>query len=332
MSACRLRGGAQRAALAAIACPAGSQWATVARAEEGGSGHYLPGSMASFMDAVSPKEMFALRYNLVNYDGSIGVNHAIPIAGLVAGNVDASSWAHGFTLFWRPPVELGDKLSYAMSMTVPYVFMDVSANVAVPLPGGGVVRQRRTDEANGLGDIVLMPLMLNYMSSPDYSINFRLGAYAPTGSYKVGRLANTGKNFWTIEPTVAFMYFGQKNGREWSTFVGVDFNQENPDTNYRSGTQTHFETTLVQHFPFHGGLAGAGLTGYWYQQISGDSGTGANFGEFKGKTAGIGPVVSWVTKVGGHDLLSEFKWLHETSTEKRLEGDTLFLKVLYKVY
>jgi hypothetical protein len=317
---------------AALVC-AGAVLTANAHAEEGGSGHYLPGSMASFMDAVAPKEAFLVRYNLLNYDGSISVNGPpLPIAGLAAANVGANSWGHGLTVFWRPPVELGERWSYAVSATIPYVFMDVSADVAVPLPGGGTGLVSRSDKVDGLGDIVLMPLMLNYMVSPDYNVNFRIAAIAPTGSYEVGRLANTGKNFWTIEPTVGFMYFGQKNGREFSTFIGADFNQENPDTNYKSGTQAHIETTLAQHFPFAGGLAGAGLTGYWYEQISGDSGSGATFGDFEAMTVGAGPVVSYISKVGGHDLMAEFKWLHEFNTEKRLEGDTFFLKVVYKIY
>jgi hypothetical protein len=35
------------------------------RAEEDGSGHYLPGSMSSFMDAPPPKGAFIARYNLI---------------------------------------------------------------------------------------------------------------------------------------------------------------------------------------------------------------------------------------------------------------------------
>ena len=35
----------------------------VAMAEEGGSGHYLPGSMASFIDGVPLKETFLMRAN-----------------------------------------------------------------------------------------------------------------------------------------------------------------------------------------------------------------------------------------------------------------------------
>jgi hypothetical protein len=80
--------------------------------------------------------------------------------------------------------------------------------------------------------------MLNYKVARDFNVNFRVGVYAPTGNYQVGRLANTGKNFWTAEPTLGLMYFGQKNGFEASLFTGCDFNSENQDTNYRSGDQS----------------------------------------------------------------------------------------------
>ena len=66
---------------------------------------------------------------------------------------------------------------------------------------------------------------------------------------KPGRLANTGKRVLNFKPTVGFMYFGQKNGIEASTFVGVDFNRTNPDTDYKSGTQIHVDGTFAQHFP-----------------------------------------------------------------------------------
>jgi len=189
---------------------------------------------------------------------------------------------------------------------------------------------RRTSRVNALGDIVLMPLMLNYTVSNDVHLDFRTGIYAPTGDYKVGRLANTGKNFWTLEPTLGLLYFGQKNGIEASVFAGADFNTENEDTNYRSGTQSHVDGTVAQHFPLFGGLAGVGVSGYWYEQVTGDSGAGATFGDFKGRTAGLGPALSYVCKVSGKDLVTEIKWLHEVETRNRLEGDYLWLKAVLK--
>ena len=306
--------------------------ANAALAEEGGSGHYLPGSMASFIDGVPPTETFLTRLNVINYDGSVGGNVRVPIGGLTTLGADAKSTGYGLTVLWRPPVDLGERWSYAMSATVPVLTMDVSANVLVTAPGGGQITVKRSDRQSGLGDIVLIPLMLNYNVDPDFNVNFRVAAYAPTGDYEAGRLANTGKNFWTTEPTLALMYLGQTNGREASLFIGADFNAENSDTNYKSGTQFHLDGTLAQHFPAFGGLASVGVSGYYYKQLTGDSGNGATLGDFEGKTVGIGPVVSYAGKANGHDVVAELKWLHETDTEKRLEGDLFWLKVVFKFY
>lgn len=300
------------------------------RAEEGGSGHYQPGAMSSFIDSVPPKETFVTRFNFLNYQGNYSQGQPLPIAGLRAVGVDAESTAAGFTFLWRPPVCLWDEdWSYAMSATIPHAWVEVTANAQLSVPGAPPAVQR-TDSLSGLGDIVLMPLMLNYRVNPDFNVNFRVGAYAPTGRYEVGRLANTGKNFWTVEPTLGLMYLGQKNGIEASLFLGSDFNWENPDTDYKSGTQVHADGTLAQHFPLWGGFVGVGVNGFWYEQVTGDSGSGAKFGDFKGRTAGLGPVLSYATKIDGKDVIAEVKWLHEMETRRRLEGDYIWLKALVK--
>jgi hypothetical protein len=78
-----------------------------ATAVEGGSGHYLPGSMASFVDGVPLKETFIVRANVVNYNGNINANKPIPIGGRTTLGADATSWAYGLSLLWRPPLEKG---------------------------------------------------------------------------------------------------------------------------------------------------------------------------------------------------------------------------------
>ncbi len=66
-------------------------------------------------------------------------------------------------------LELAPAWSYAMSATIPYIKMDVTASVQ-----GGPVGVRRSDSESGLGDIVLMPLMVNYIVDPDLSMNLRV--------------------------------------------------------------------------------------------------------------------------------------------------------------
>jgi hypothetical protein len=297
------------------------------KAEEGGSGHYLPGAMSSFVDSVPAKETFIARYNFVAWNAEVSATRQIPIANLLTVGANITSYASGLSLLWRPSWgSIDDSWSYAMSATLPYVDLEITADV---ITNGMSVS--RTGSISGIGDIVLMPVMFNQNISPDFNINYRLGLYAPTGRYEVGRLANTGKNFWTIEPTIGFMYFGQKNGREASLFFGGDYNFENEDTDYRTGVQLHVDGTLAQHFPLWGGLAGVGINGYWYEQVQGDSGDGATLGDFKGRTAGLGPVLSYASKINDVDVIAELKWLHEMETKLRPEGDFVWFKVAFKL-
>lgn len=291
---------------------------TLAIAEEGGSGHYMQGSISSFMDGAPKLGGVIVRLNYLNYQGSLTA--PLPFSDKPVLNVDAKSNVLALTVLWSPRVDHGlEDLHWAVTATIPVLNMDISGDVAGFERGG---------DQTALGDIVFSPLMLNYDAYKDIDINFRLNIYAPTGSYDVDRLVNNGKNFWTVEPIIGFMYFGQENGIEASLFFGADFNWENPDTNYKSGTQIHFDGTLAQHFPFMGGLAGAGVTGYWYDQVTGDSGEGATLGDFKAESAGAGPVISWAEKTGKY--VGELKYLRDFHNEKRLDSDVVWLKIVGK--
>lgn len=301
---------------------------SLAMAEEGGSGHYMPGSMSSFIDGVPADPTFILRLNYIHYAGSADINREIPIGGITTLGAEAVSDVYGLTALWAPDWNFSDTWTYAMSMTVPWVDMEVEADVSSSLSSSTTVR--RSDQDSGFGDIILMPIMFNQKINKNLNANYRLAIYTPTGDYEVGELANTGKNFWTVEPTAAIMYLGQENGIEASLFFGMDFNTENSDTDYSSGIQAHLDGTLAQHFPLWQGLAGAGLNGFWYQQISDDSGDGATLGSFRARAHGIGPVLSYTHKTLGKDIIAELKWLHEFDNVDRLEGDTIFFKILAK--
>ena len=184
------------------------------------------------------------------------------------------------------------------------------------------------DTANGIGDITLYPFMLGWTGlNGDLKYDVRLGIYAPTGDYDKGKLANVGKNYWTFEPAVSLSYISSKIGLELSAFAGMDFNTKNHETDYRTGTQFHLDFTVAEHLPLFGGIIGVGANGFYYQQITGDSGSGARLGDFKGRTLGIGPVLSYVTKIWKKDLVAEVKWLPEIDVKKRLKGDYIWFKL-----
>ena len=298
-----------------------------AHAEEGGSGHYTPGANASFIDALPGKPGLAVANFFNYYDGNASTSRQLPFGGLLAAGMDATAYSDTIVALYKTPLRLLGGY-YTVGVAIPYIWLKVKGEVQITGPRGNTITSTVRDTANGIGDITLFPFMLGWTSANgDLKYDVRLGVYAPTGDYDKGKLANVGKNYWTFEPAASLSYMSSKTGLELTAFAGIDFNTENTDTRYRSGTQFHLDFTAAQHLPLFGGIIGIGANGFYYQQISGDSGSGAILGDFKGRTLGVGPVLSYVTKVCGKDLAAELKWLPEMDVEKRLKGDYIWFKL-----
>lgn len=110
-------------------------------------------------------------------------------------------------------------------------------------------------------------------------------------------------------------------GWDLSGIVGITFNAENPATDYRTGNEFHFEWAAVKHF---NQKFDAGLVGYYYQQLSGDSGDGAAR-PFKGRVAAIGATAAWNFAMGETPVSARLKYFHEFAAENRAEGDAVYL-------
>jgi hypothetical protein len=67
-----------------------------------------------------------------------------------------------------------------------------------------------------------------------------------------------------------------------------------------------------------------GLAGYAYEQIEGDSGSGAFLGTFRGRAYGIGPSLQYVPS---HDPITviNFEWVHDFHAKNRLKNDTFVM-------
>jgi hypothetical protein len=174
-----------------------------------------------------------------------------------------------------------------------------------------------------------MPLLMGWKCD-DWQFNAALPIYAPTGDYEKGRLANPGRNHWTFDPTFGVSYNGAKNGFNAALHTGFSMNTENGDTDYKSGTVWHTELGVQQLIPVGPGFLGIGFNAFYYEQISGDSGSGATLGDFKGMTTGVGPVVTYVLPLEGNTMVVEARWLPELDTRRRLEGDYFWLKAVYQ--
>lgn len=299
------------------------------RAEQGGSAHYLPGTTASFIDAFpgKPGGLALLNY-FTYYEASAPASRQLPLGGFLTAGIDATVYADAIAAVYQTPWDLlGGGLAFGAA--VPYVWMEVEGQAQRVSPGGvpGPVFTTR-DSANGIGDITLIPFMLGWTNLlPDFKFDTRLSIFAPTGAYDVGQLANVGKNYWTFEPGIMASWLSSRIGTEVSLYAGVDFNLQNRDMDYTSGTSLHLDLTVAQHLPLGKGFIGVGANTAYYEQLTGDRGSDALLGEFKGRTFAVGPVVSYVRPMGKSQLLAEVKWLPELHVDNRLKGDFVWFKL-----
>jgi hypothetical protein len=292
-------------------------------AEEGGASRYVPGNTATLIDLPPTKAGWVVESIYLHYEGDASAKGTFPNAGLVTAGLDATSDAFivgGLYTFETPVLES----KYSMGAFLPYMWMEVNANVVA-----GGKKGIRSDSADGIGDITLIPTMMAWkFDSWQYSA--LLPIYAPTGDYNVGSLANVGRNYWTFDPTFQVSYHNAKNGFNAAIFTGLTLNTENNDTNYQSGSAFHIDASVQQLLPVGPGFLSVGFNAFYYNQFLGDSGSGAKLGDFKGRDIGIGPTLGYILPVGENTLVAEARWLPELDTKRRLEGDFFWLKVVYQ--
>ena len=173
----------------------------------------------------------------------------------------------------------------------------------------------------------LIPFALNW-TFRDLQINPQLFMVAPTGTFVKGHLANVSKNIWYFDPVLGLSYLSHKTGTELTVFAGVGFATEDQDTGYQNGDVFHLEATLQQYLPLGSkqNLLGIGVNGFYFQQITGDSGPGARLlGANEGTDIGLGPVVTFIHSSSKYNFSVQAKWLREIDTKNRLSGDWVWV-------
>jgi hypothetical protein len=293
----------------------------LAIAGEGGTSHILPGANATLVDLPPTAPGLFVKPMFLNYRGD--ASKRVPTAaGVVANmNVDASTFVFGGGYGFEQTVLGG--AHYAAAAFLPYTSLDISADSEAL---GGL---RVNSKVSGFGDLTLVPVMLAWKSG-DWQYDFLMPVYAPTGSYELGRLGNPGLNYWTVDPIAGAAYSNAKSGLNAAVHVGYAMNTENADTDYKSGNVLHLDASVQQILPLGSGFANVGAEAWYFDQVTCDSGAGAKLGCFKGRTSGIGPVLGYIQPLGQQKLIFEFKWLAELDTKNRLNGDYLWLKMVYK--
>ncbi|NWK55884.1 transporter [Verrucomicrobiaceae bacterium N1E253] len=287
-------------------------------AAEGGSSHYTPGFYGDFGVALEPEPGLYLRNDLYFYHGDAGRQRFVDV-GQIRSELELDMAMYMLTALKVTEHELFGA-QYAMGAYLPVLAMDLSATVEL-----GQNDRSFDDDGLFVSDLGLIPISL-YWNCGNWHFNASEIVTVPIGQYDQDDDLNGGLNYWSFETTFSTTYLHPEKGTEFSFALGYIYNTENQDTNYQTGQELHLELMLNQYLSETFAI---GLQGFVYQQITGDSGSGALLGDFKGEAAGIGPAVYWAGELGGCPLGVSARWIHEFGVDKRLEGDHFFLSATF---
>lgn len=142
---------------------------------------------------------------------------------------------------------------------------------------------------------------------------------------QVGTVDNTGMNYWTFSPNVSYTYFDPARGLDFSVNAGIDFNTENPDTDYHSGTMTHLDALVIKHFNerFSAGIFGSVL----YQLEDDEGGLADRLDGFKGRSYAIGPIITYEAGPKERPINIALSWAPEFGGKNRPKGNAVYLSV-----
>jgi hypothetical protein len=144
----------------------------------------------------------------------------------------------------------------------------------------------------------------------------------PVGLYSSSNLANIGLGHGALDGGVGYTYFDPKTGHEFSAVAGLTGNFENNSTGYTSGLDFHLDWGASQ---FLSKQVQVGLVGYFYDQITPDSGCAPIICPFESRVIGIGPQLGYIFPVGTMQGYFNVKGYGEFDSNARPDGWNLWL-------
>jgi hypothetical protein len=190
---------------------------------------------------------------------------------------------------------------------------------------GNLLTRDREGDRTSVSDLTIVPIILGWHVN-NFHIIALGNVYIPVGDYDSSRILNTGLNRWAVEPILAVTWLHPKIGTEVSMALGYTMNLRNYATKYQTGNELHLEWFAGQHFTK---WLGVGLAGYFYQQVTGDSGAGASLGAFQGQALAIGPCITLNGKIANRPIGLNLRYYDELSTTNRLKGQSFFATLTF---
>jgi hypothetical protein len=303
----------------AIACATALAAPMPARADEGGVPFWMSGQFAS-LAAVPAMPGWSLPVQGYFYDGNASASKSFPRGNSVATGLSSRMPLVLFQPSYAPEEKvLGGQL--ALGLGFGYGWNTTDANITISPRG---TEFGRSDSVSGGTD--LYPIASLAWASGVHNWMGYLTGDIPVGAYDAKRLANIGIGHAAIDAGGGYTYLNQQNGREFSAVLGLTYNFENTDTNYKNGIDSHLDWAASQFLSANWQV---GVAGYVYYQLSGDSGSGAKLGPFKSRVAAIGPEVGYAFTIGGLPAYANLRGYWEFWAQNRLEGYAVYATVVF---
>jgi hypothetical protein len=289
-------------------------------AAEGGTGAYLLGTRGPGAGFTPPPGVY-FQDDTYFYSGKLGAGRTLPTGGLLVANVSQQTWINLPTTIWVTPAKiLGGDLAF--SLTTPFGEPRVSANLLVNSPRFGPIGVNAVDAELALSDFFINSFVGWHSGNFHWQVG--VGGVIPSGTYVPGQLSNASLNRPAIDVFTALTWLDPTLGWDLSASAGFTFNQPNTATDYKSGDEFHLEWAATKYISKEFTL---GLVGYYYQQLTADSGSGARLGSFEGRVVALGGSIGYTFEVGKLPISTRLKVFREFAVENRMEGTSGFLTV-----
>lgn len=292
-----------------------------ARASEGGASFYLLGSGGPEAAVMPPVTGLFFDNTLYIYDGSAKADRQFVVGGNVVAGIDATIVGDFPSVLWVPSTNfLGGTLGLGVS--VPYGAPIVDVNAILTGPGGQQIARSAHDSALVVGDPVATAVL--GWKSGKFHAQVAGTVNIPIGAYRKDQLANLSFHRWIADASVAGTWNDPKSGWDISGKAGFTFNGRNDYTDYKTGTEFHLEGSVEKTLSPHVSI---GALGYYFKQVSGDSGSGARLGAFEGEVAALGATAALNVQLGRSPATFRMRAFKEFDVANRLEGKAFFLSL-----
>ncbi len=299
----------------------------VSRADEGGNSFWFPGQFASLAAAPqTPGWALGVSYyhSSVAAAGSVAAAREVLTGRIPAtvkvdlnlslsGRADLVALAPSYT--FATPV-LGGQLLVGMSGQYGRSTGSIAGTLTA-LAGPIVVTRSGMleDSLTSYGDLTPNATLLWSHGVNNYMVY--VAGNLPVGDYSPTRLANIGLGHGAIDAGGAYTYQNTATGNEFSGAAGFTYNLKNPDTQYRSGIDFHFDWG-ASHFLTK--QLFVGIAGYAYQEITDDSGQDPILGRFRSRARGVGPQIGYNFPMGNMQGFLGLRGYGEFDTANRAHG------------